>query len=61
MDNYEKEFKKLEKLYDNVVIAMVKYNLQLHLLQQNVPDDVKHSTVWQEVKDLKPYQLNDSY
>ncbi|MFR0532270.1 hypothetical protein ACLUXY_08065 [Limosilactobacillus reuteri subsp. suis] len=58
---FEESFKNLQLLYDNAINAMKVYNVGLNYLQHHQPLEPFSSKAWQEVKDLKPFPLNDEY
>lgn len=55
---FKNGFNELEDLSDEIVILQRKFNLKLVNLRNNPPDDIKLQQ-WQELKDLKPYPVND--
>lgn len=56
--DFKSGFAELEAL-DGVIIRLQRdFNLRLESLQANPPDDITMRQ-WQELKDLKPYPVND--
>ncbi|EDX43530.1 hypothetical protein QQO16_05265 [Limosilactobacillus reuteri] len=56
--NFELGFDELEDLDDKIIPLLRKYNLKLEYLKNNPPDDL-HMNKWKELKDLKPYPVNE--